>query len=100
VQKNLSARETYSHLRSTEQILDELDSETKFIDDMVEFRMERERYLRTLRKDLKELREIELRKLDLMYHFIDWARDEVTELTKLVKGHSELDCVETSSEKN
>jgi len=52
---------------------------------MLDFRVVRERYLRTLRRDLKELWEIEMQKLDLMYHFIDWVTDEIKELIKLAK---------------
>ena len=72
-----------SNLRSTDQILDELDHETNHIDYILDVRMERERYLKILRRDLKELREIELRRLDLMHDFIHWATDEVTALIKL-----------------
>src|SRR5277367_1083586 len=75
-----------SPFRSTEQILDELDYETKFIDDVLDQRMVRERYLRTLRTDLKELREVELRRMDLMYDFIAWVTDEIADLMKIAKG--------------
>jgi hypothetical protein len=77
------------YLRSTDQILDELDNETNHIDHILDVRMERERYLRILRRDLKELREIELRKLDLMHDFIHWATDEVTALIKSTMEDSE-----------
>ena len=63
-----------SPFRSTEQILDELDYETKFIDDMLEQRTIREKYPYTLRTDLKELREVELRRMDLMYEFYPGLR--------------------------
>ena len=63
-----STEELVSHspLRSIKQILDELDNETKLIDVMLDFCVERERYLHTVRKDLSDLREIELPELDLM----------------------------------
>lgn len=75
-----------SPFRSTEQILDELDYETKFIDDMLEQRTIREKYPYTLRTDLKELREVELRRMDLMYEFLSWAKNEITDLMKTAKG--------------
>ena len=78
-----------SHLRSTDQILDELNNETNHIDYILDVPMERERYLKILRSDLKEFRDIELRRLDLMHDFIHWATDEVTALIKLTMEDSE-----------
>jgi len=78
-----------SHPRSTDQILDELDNETNHIDYILDVRLERERYLKILRRDLKELREIELRRLDLMHDFIHWATDEVTAFIKSTTEDSE-----------
>ena len=81
-----STEDLVSHyLRSIEQVLDELDNETRFIDGMLDFRVERERYLDTVAKDLKDLRKIEWPELDLMYDFIDWVTYEVRDLIKLAK---------------